>query len=626
LVRVVYNGIDASAFEPVADRAALRRQLGLDPNALTLGLFGRITPWKGQHVLLDALKELPGAHALIVGGPLFGETDYVNELERLARYPALAGRVRFLGFRGDIPALMQAVDIVAHTSTSPEPFGRVIVEAMLARRPVVATATGGVLEIVDDGLDGVLVPPADPRALAKAIARLADDSGMRESLVEAGYRKASSQFSHAGMVAAVDAVMREVCSSMAGPREASIAEILPIELAQSRQRSDVLFVSQSAEPSGAELSLCDMATGLGRDALVCLFEQGPLVEILRSRGVQVNVLADARLRKVHGSARMSSVLLAIPSVLRLAADVRRLSRRRGAALLYANSQKAWIVSALVAWWDRKPVVWHLRDMLSSPRFAHLQRSIAVFLANRVASRVIVNSGATGDAFAAVGGRRDLLRLVHNGIDPRPFEAVRGASSSPLRRELDLGDSVVVGMFGRLAPWKGQHVFLEALERLPGVHGLIVGDALFGEHEYRDELRSLAARPSLRGRVRFLGHRADVAELMRAVDIVVHASIEPEPFGRVIVEGMLAERPVIATVGGGVAEIVTHGVDGLLVEAGDSAALAASIKSLSEDEARAKKIAAAGRQTAQEHFLVEAMCNGVAGVVDELLQIGSCPRR
>jgi glycosyltransferase involved in cell wall biosynthesis len=95
---------------------------------------------------------------------------------------------------------------------------------------------------------------------------------------------------------------------------------------------------------------------------------------------------------------------------------------------------------------------------------------------------------------------------------------------------------------------------------------------------------------------------------------------------VIVEGMLAERPVIATVGGGVAEIVTHGVDGLLVEAGDSAALAASIKSLSEDEARAKKIAAAGRQTAQEHFLVEAMCNGVAGVVDELLQIGSCPRR
>ncbi len=86
----------------------------------------------------------------------------------------LANRAHFLGFRDDVPALMKGVDIVAHTSIAPEPFGRVVVEGMLAGKPVIAARDGGVTEIIDDGRDGLLVPSGDANALAAAIRQLAD--------------------------------------------------------------------------------------------------------------------------------------------------------------------------------------------------------------------------------------------------------------------------------------------------------------------------------------------------------------------------------------------------------------------------------------------------------------------
>lgn len=623
LLRVVYNGIDPAPFDAVVAerRAALRRDLGLDEATPTIGVFGRIAPWKGQHVLLEALERLPAMHALVVGGPLFGEVDYLADLERRARYPSLAGRVHFTGFREDVPELMRCVDLVAHTSTSPEPFGRVIVEAMLAKRPIVATAAGGVLEIVDDRIDGLLVPPCDAAALAAALATLSADPRLCARLVAAGREKAATRFTLDRMLAGIGAVVEDVrLSRRLDGREARLATGRGPSAARR-----IALVNHSAEPSGAELSLIDIATWLGDDAGVFLFQQGPVVDMLRARGVHVEVLESSRkLSGLRSRARTMSVLLAVPDVVALALALRR--RARAAELLYANSQKAWVVAALVAWWDRKPVIWHLRDILSSRRFSALQRRAAILLANRVASRVLVNSAATGEAFVAVGGRRDLLRIVHNGIDEVPFEAVRVADVARLRRKLELGDAMLVGLFGRLAPWKGQHVLLDALEQLPDVHAVLVGDALFGEHEYRDLLRERADRPVLRGRVKFLGYRTDVAELMKAVDVVVHTSTEPEPFGRVIVEAMLAERPVIATSGGGVDEIVAHGEEGLLVAPGDASALADAIRLLAADREQGRRLAAAGRRKAAERFVARVMRDNIDATLREIVPTLSAEQR
>ena len=126
-------------------------------------------------MLAEALIELPEAQALLVGDALFGEQAYRQSLEDALARSGVAKHVRLTGFRSDIPALMQLCDVIVHTSTAPEPFGRVIVEGMLAGRPVIASDAGGAAEIVENEDSGLLIPPGDPTLLAGALRRLLAD-------------------------------------------------------------------------------------------------------------------------------------------------------------------------------------------------------------------------------------------------------------------------------------------------------------------------------------------------------------------------------------------------------------------------------------------------------------------
>jgi glycosyltransferase involved in cell wall biosynthesis len=130
----------------------------------------RLAPWKGQHVVLEALAKLPELQCIIVGDSLFGEQDYALSLREQADRLQLGERVHFLGHRGDVPRLMQAVDVIIHPSVAPEPFGRTLVEAMLAGVPLIATDTGAASDILDGGRAGTLVRPNDPEQLAAAVA------------------------------------------------------------------------------------------------------------------------------------------------------------------------------------------------------------------------------------------------------------------------------------------------------------------------------------------------------------------------------------------------------------------------------------------------------------------------
>lgn len=207
---VVHNGLDPVRYSRPVDRIALRQATGLPIEAPLIGCFGRLTEWKGQRVLIDALAGLPQAHLVLVGGALFGESDYEASLREQVDRLGLGGRVHFLGHRDDVPALMQAVDVVAHTSIEFEPFGRVIVEAMLSGCPVVASATGGVPELVEDGVSGLLVPPRDAPALASALQRVLNDNLFSARLTKAGRERALRDFTLERVVRQVEQVIREV--------------------------------------------------------------------------------------------------------------------------------------------------------------------------------------------------------------------------------------------------------------------------------------------------------------------------------------------------------------------------------------------------------------------------------
>jgi glycosyltransferase involved in cell wall biosynthesis len=165
-------------------------------------------------VLLEAMVLNPQMHAVLVGAPLFGEDAYEARLHEFVASNGLEGRVHFLGFQDDVAACMCAVDVVAHTSITPEPFGRVIVEGMLARRPVVAARAGGVVEIIDDGVNGVMCTPGDAHVLADTLAELRSDQALRDRLVAHGYQTAVRKFGTQAYVEGVEKILANVANGV----------------------------------------------------------------------------------------------------------------------------------------------------------------------------------------------------------------------------------------------------------------------------------------------------------------------------------------------------------------------------------------------------------------------------
>ncbi|MEL6495836.1 MAG: glycosyltransferase [Cyanobacteria bacterium J06623_7] len=366
----------------------------------------------------------------------------------------------------------------------------------------------------------------------------------------------------------------------------------------------ILFVDHTAVMGGAELSLLDLAIAYAESSKVLLLEDGVLRERLAKSQVRVEVLeASADLLGLRTSSGWRSLQI-IPELWRLAGEIAR--RGEDYELILANSQKAFIVTALAALRGSTPICWYLHDILTAQHFSRVNRQVAVFLANRFARRVLVNSQATARAFVAAGGRQELCHVVYNGFEPEKFAAVSDDRTSKIRSELKIGDRTLVGLFSRLSYWKGQHVLLAAVRELPQVQVILVGKALFGEEEYVSQLEELAAVPELEGRVHWLGFRDDIPALMKACDLVVHTSTEPEPFGRVIVEGQLAQKPVIASAAGGALELIESGVNGYLFPPGDVIALGELISRLASDRPLAQTIATAGYHHARDNFALETI--------------------
>lgn len=367
----------------------------------------------------------------------------------------------------------------------------------------------------------------------------------------------------------------------------------------------VLFVDQSGAVGGAELSLLDLVRSRGSAGdTVALLSDGLFADRLHSVGIATRLLPlSVNVQKASG---LWQQLSAGPRVFAVARRLAAIARDHD--LLYANTQKAAVVGAVAAWLSGKPMVWHLRDMLDADHFSRANRRVVVTATNRVATRIIANSQATADAYLRAGGRAE-LSVVHNGVDASAFAAPSSHDTFALRTELGIpAEAPLVGAFGRLTPWKGQHVLLDALQcdSLAGVHAAIVGEALFTDEDrtYANELRERSLTGKLAGRVHWLGHRDDVPALMRACTVIVHSATQPEPFGRVIVEAMLAGRPLVAADAGGAQEIVTDGETGLLTPPGDAGALAASISHMVNEPAISKAMAAKAYADAKARFNLE----------------------
>ncbi len=193
-VSTVYLPVAAPRIDAAAARATLRAAWGTPPETVVVLLVGRMEPLKGHAVLLDALRRLgepSGWEAWIAGGVQRPQEPlYYRQLVAQAEQPPLRGRVRFLGERRDVPALLAAADIYCQPNIQPESFGISFIEALYAGRPVVTTTIGGGAEIVTPEC-GILCPPGDAAAIAEALRRLITDPPLRQSLGQAGPARAA---------------------------------------------------------------------------------------------------------------------------------------------------------------------------------------------------------------------------------------------------------------------------------------------------------------------------------------------------------------------------------------------------------------------------------------------------
>jgi glycosyltransferase involved in cell wall biosynthesis len=208
--RVVHYPLSLPLPAQASRRRELRAELDTRAEEVVIVQVSRLESWKGQHVLIDALGELrdvPAWHCWIVGGPQRpAEHAYLASLQRQAAAHGIADRVRFAGHRDDVRDVLSAADIFCQPNASPEPFGIVLVEALAAGLPVVAAASGGAPEVVDESC-GELVSPGDSRALARVLRALVADAGRRGRLGGCGPARAAALCDPARQLGAVAAAL-----------------------------------------------------------------------------------------------------------------------------------------------------------------------------------------------------------------------------------------------------------------------------------------------------------------------------------------------------------------------------------------------------------------------------------
>jgi glycosyltransferase involved in cell wall biosynthesis len=391
----------------------------------------------------------------------------------------------------------------------------------------------------------------------------------------------------------------------------------------------ILLMSSSGAVGGAERVLLDLAGAMrarGHDIAVIASDLGPLAD-RASGGAHVEVLPfPPRFASLGESGRSRATVLAdLPlvalPVARYLSHLRRIVSHWSPDIVHTHGTKAHVLAA----WAGLPgrLVWHLHELAGRrPVSARLLR----LSAGRVSGAIAVSSSVAADFRALAPACRTWT--IPNGVDLERFapggpcadlDAASGLPPAP-------PDTLRVGLVATYAWWKGHDVFLQALARTTAdrpVRGYIVGGPIYAtrgaSQVERPALEATIRALGLEGRVGLAGFIEDVPAVMRALDVVVHASTEPEPFGLTIAEGMACGRAVIASGTGGAAEIVRDGATAVTHQPGDVDGLARAIDALVADPALRARLGQSARESAEEHFdarraadAVDALYRGLAG--------------
>jgi len=367
---------------------------------------------------------------------------------------------------------------------------------------------------------------------------------------------------------------------------------------------NVLHFIDTTGPGGAETIFLQVAEGMSRRGWGgCAAITGPgwVLDTAHQRGLTVELVP------TRGRFDLSYI-----------ARLRGIVRRHRIDLIHAHLFSPAVYASAVSAWTGVPVVATLHGA-SCIIPGGLPTRLRYRLINRQARVVCVSESLRDDLHALSVIHPSQVHVIHNGTDPSVYASASGQS---VRREHRIAeDAILVGALGNMRPAKDFPTFLRAAAALAGdarFRFAIVGEC---SEPLCSELRKLADELGITDRVGFWGFRDDVPEVLAAFDVLAISS-DSEGFSLAAIQAMAAGTPVVATRSGGPEQILTDGVDGLLVPVRDPVALAAAIRRVVEDTTLAGQLTAAARRTMEARFSLETMLDGYEALYRRVLNLPS----
>lgn len=392
---------------------------------------------------------------------------------------------------------------------------------------------------------------------------------------------------------------------------------------EQQETVNVAFCENGAGFGGAVISLAaflekiparfkpHLFTSLASEPYRQLGRFGPWRQLRR-----ITLIDPARLRRLPLGSVLENAFNLLPYALRHY----RAFRRARIGLVYLNNDCTCNLAATLAGkWLGLPMVLHARGF-------HVDTRATRWVLENV-DHCIPVSRAVRDELLTFGMPLEKCTVVPEGLDLQQFYP--RAPDPALRAALGIApDEPVVTLVGGLVDWKGQDVLVDAapaiLDAYPNAWILLVGSAYGKDNRFAEEIARKAADPALRGRVRLLGARDDIPDLLALSHVVLHASTLPEPFGRTFLEGMAMGRPTIASNEGGPLDVIEHEVDGLLIAPRQPAVLAAAVTRLLSDPALSKTLGENAARKALQ-YSIEHHASAVSAVLQDVLQARAAER-
>jgi len=383
----------------------------------------------------------------------------------------------------------------------------------------------------------------------------------------------------------------------------------------------ILYVNPASEISGAEISLLLLIEALDRhqyQPILIVPAEGSLSTKAKSLNICTKVLS------IHPFMLERDIKESVQDAffsLRELAKIQALLEEIKPDLIHINSYRIGLPFTLVAWKLKIPQIWHIRDIPNSK----LKR-LFVGMLTRLPNKIISISDAVANALGIK--EQPNTTVIYNGLSLEQFGHL---SNSNFRNEYKIkNETFLIGIIGQLVPRKGHTLLLEAIAHLkqtrPMIHVVIIGGEAVSigtatklNQAYPAYLKDRVIDYELTEQVTFTGHLNDISPILSELDLLVHAAVEPEPFGRVLIEAMAAGKPVLAPNSGGIPEIIQHRVSGLLFESGNSKELTDYIKFAIDNPETLRKIADTGKLVALQKFGIDKHVASIQSLYCQILK-------